>query len=88
MLKKINMKQEESMKQYPAFEKGLRLCPAPGSDTDMTAVEITETGLKDTDGFNAVRIEYKDAFGQCLGEDVVAIAVLQEGIDAGMEVIA
>ena len=74
--------------KYPEFVKGLRLQPAPGSVTPVATITVIGTGLKDADNLNAVKISYRDASGDSIGEDIVAIAVLQEGINAGMEVIA
>ena len=62
---------------------GLKFKAAPDSATPEMIFEIVEQGLKDADGFNAVRLRYSDG-----SEEVAAIAVLQEGVqNHGVEVL-
>ena len=64
------------------FVKGMKLQAAGDSATPSVTLEIIETGLKDADGFDAVKIRFDDGT-----EEITAVANLEYGISTGMKVV-
>ena len=64
------------------YEKGMKLVAAQNSATPEVSMEIIETGIKDSDGFDAVKLRFNDG-----SEEVAATANLDYGISTGMKLV-
>jgi len=64
------------------YEKGMRLFAAAASATPEVTMEIIETGIKDADGFEAVKIRFNDGT-----EEITATVNLDYGISTGMKIM-
>ena len=64
------------------YKKGMRLVAAQDSATPEVSMEIIETGIMDSDGFEAVKIRFNDGT-----EEVTATANLDYGISTGMRLM-
>ena len=70
------MKKGKFMSSCGLFIVGCRFRAADDSESPMMEFEIIERGLKDINGFPAVRLRFADGV-----EEVAAIDILADGID-------